>query len=94
MACNCKNDDGSLSKVCFGTCIKKSIRQQEENASRDPLNGFAELIMSQVSNMLDYKIQKIQIRFQEDQIKLYKSAFLEGINEGIKICRSTTNSEY
>lgn len=82
MACNCNKEDGTLSGICFGTC-KSHIGFITGEAERDPLNGFAELILSQVEKRIERQMYQLKIEFQAEQIKLYKEAFLEGIKAGM-----------
>lgn len=94
MACKCLNPDGTLSSRCVGACVKESIINQEENARRDPMNGFAELIMSQVEQRIQNRVTTLQVSFQKEQFDLYKKAFLDGLKEGIAIGRGTHNESY
>lgn len=94
MACTCKNEDGTLAKNCIGKCVKKSIIKQEEDARRDPMNGFAELILSQVEQRIKSQMTVLTLSFKKEQFDVYKEAFLDGINEGIKIGRSLNKSDY
>jgi hypothetical protein len=94
MACNCKKEDGTLSDRCFGACVKDSIVKQKEEAIRDPMNGFAELILSQVDQRIQNRMTSLQVTFQKEQFELYKKAFLDGLNEGIAIGRGIRDSDY
>lgn len=94
MACKCKNPDGTLSNECFGACVKDSIVKQEEDAKRDPMNGFAELILSQVEQRIQNRMTSLQLTFQKEQFDLYKKAFLDGLNEGVVIGRGIRDSNY
>ena len=85
MTCKCTNFDGTLSDICYGTCKKESIIKQEEDARRDPLNGFAELILSQVEKIIQNRMTSLQITFQKDQFELSKKSYREGILDGIEI---------
>ena len=85
MPCNCKNEDGTLSDRCYGKCVKDSIVKQSEEASRDPLNGFAELILSQVDRRIQNQINALQVKFEREKVEIYKEAFLDGLKEGISI---------
>ena len=94
MACRCRLPDGTLSAVCMGACVKESIIRQEEDARRDPLNGFAELILAQVERLIQSKMTALQVSFQQEQFDLYKKAFIEGLKEGLAIGRGTHNEDY
>jgi diacylglycerol kinase family enzyme len=94
MACKCKNPDGTLSDVCIGACVKDSIVKQEEEARRDPMNGFAELILSQVEQRIQNRMTTLQVTFQKEQFELYKKAFLDGLNEGIEIGKRLNQNDY
>ena len=84
MACGCKDFNGKPTDRCVGLC-KESLIMQQDIQARDPLNGFSELILSQVDKMIESKINKIKVEFQKEQIELHKIAFLEGLKEGIEI---------
>ena len=89
-SCQCKEADGSFSLICYGLCKTNIIKQhqaQERDPSqeRDPLNGFAELIMAQVDKLISQRLHDIQVTFYKEQIINYKEAFLEGIKEGLKL---------
>jgi hypothetical protein len=93
MACQCKNEDGTLSQSCRGVCsINSSIIQTEDN-KRDPLNGLTELILSQVGKMIDIKLSKFHLEIHDEFLCDYKTAFKEGIREGIKIERNIDDYE-
>jgi len=94
MACKCKNQDGTLSDKCFGDCLKDSIAKQVEDSRRDPMNGFAELILSQVEQRIQNRMTTLQVKFQQEQWDLYKKAYLDGLKEGITIARSIHNEDY
>ncbi len=85
MACECRNSDGSLSGFCLGNCVRNSIIQQEENAKRDPLQGFAELVLAQVEQRIINHMNILRVDLEKEKLDVYKKAFLEGINEGIAI---------
>lgn len=86
MTCKCLNHDGTSSEICFGTCrLESMIVEQDKQQQRDPLNGFAELILSQVDKIIDRRIMQCRVEFEKSQIALYKTAFLEGIKEGMKL---------
>lgn len=70
--------------MCFGQCLKENIVLQQENAKRDPLNGFRELILSQVDKIIDDKLNRLKINFEASKAITFKNAFLEGFKEGIK----------
>jgi len=82
MACNCKNEDGTLSQRCFGTCLKKEIIDQEIQQQRDPLNGFAEMIIAQVDKRIDYALNNFNVKLQKDWFIESSEIFLEGFKEG------------
>lgn len=94
MPCTCKNSDGTLSDVCFGLCAKDSIVKHLENIERDPMKGFADLILSQVDQRIQNRMTQLQVTFEKEQFNVYKKAFLEGLNEGIEIGRSISNGDH
>ncbi len=88
MSCQCKDENGQPSDRCYGTCgtiSKKAIVQAQEKVSRDPMAGFAELILSQVEKRIAYRMAELTIKFERSQIDLYQKAFKEGLKEGIAI---------
>ena len=87
MACKCKNQDGTPSQTCMGTCKLDVIKEQEIQQQRDPLNGFAELILAQVDKRLDLRLAKFHLELHDEFLQDYKKAFLEGLKEGIAIGR-------
>lgn len=88
MACKCKNFDGTPASMCMGMCVaKEAVEVSEEMQRRDPLNGFTEVIMSQVSQMIASEINKFQLRLQKEHFETYREAFLAGIKEGIELGR-------
>ena len=94
MACQCKNPDGTLKSMCVGDCVKGSIIQQEESARRDPMNGFAELIMSQVDQRIQNRMTTMHVQLQKEQLEIYKQAFIEGLKEGIGIGKGILQDHY
>jgi hypothetical protein len=86
MACKCKNEDGSLSSRCMGTCVEREMcRQSAEIQERDPLNAFREEMLGRMHEILEDRMKDFKLDFQKQQIDLYKTAFLEGIKEGLAI---------
>lgn len=96
MACSCKHPDGSYMEKCIGSCIKESIIQQQENAKRDPLNGYGELILSQVDKIIDYKLKSLIVKFEKEKIEIWKEAFCDGLKNGIEIVKKINrdNDDY
>lgn len=87
MACTCTNRDGTLSLLCYGSCLKSAQVQQDENAKRDPMKGFAELILSQVEDRIKNNMNLLRIEIEQEKLELFKEAFIEGIKAGIAINR-------
>lgn len=92
MACECRDNEGNLLKMCVGTCIKKAVLQQEEQTKRDPMQGFAELILSQVDQRIRNQMTTLRVIFEKEKLELYKTAFLDGIKEGIRISREVNKN--
>jgi len=90
MGCSCTNHDGTLSTRCFGTCKDKIILHVEEQ-KRDPMGGFAEMIMNQVKTLINHRMTTLKLEFQKEQFDLYNDAFLKGIKEGIRLRDSYGN---
>jgi len=88
MICKCLNPDGSLSPTCFGTCKMSSIIDYEIQQKNDPLNGFAELILSQVDKMIDAKLSKIKFEYENkaniSSIEMFKEGFSQGYQIGFE----------
>ncbi len=85
MACTCKNEDGTLSDRCYGACLKECIIAAKETQKRDPLNGFVELIMSQVHNLLEHRLTRLQLTFETSMLNTYKDGYREGLLQGVKL---------
>lgn len=94
MACKCTSKDGTLAQMCTGACVKEVIVKHVEEAKRDPMNGFAELIMSQVEIMIRNKMTTLQVTFQQEQFDNYKKAYIDGIHEGIAIGKRLIRDDY
>ena len=94
MACKCTNPDGTLSQMCTGACAKEVIVKHVDEVKRDPMNGFAELIMSQVEAMIRNRMTTLQVTFQKEQFDTYKKAYIEGIHEGIAIGKRLIRDDY
>ena len=94
MACKCTNPDGTLSQMCTGVCLKEVIVKHVDAVKRDPMNGFAELILSQVEVMIRNKMTTLQVAFQKEQFDAYKKAYIEGIHEGIAIGKRLIRNDY
>jgi hypothetical protein len=86
MACNCLNEEGQPTQMCRGTCnkLKAIINNQHEEQIRDPMNGFAELILSQVDKLIAQRMDSLRIEFQKEQFDMYKKAFIEGLEVGLR----------
>lgn len=87
MPCNCKNEDGSLAGRCFGTCKIDVIVEQEMQQQRDPLNGFAELVMSQVEKLVTRRLDIFRIEMMKYNREISHEDFIKGLKEGIKIAK-------
>lgn len=94
MACKCTNQDGTLSQRCTGACVKEVIATFVDDVKRDPMNGFVELIMSQVEVMIRNRMTTLQVTFQKEQFDTYKKAYIEGIHEGIAIGNRLIRDDY
>lgn len=94
MACKCTNPDGTLSQMCIGACVKEVIVKHVDEVKRDPMNGFSELIMSQVEVMIRNRMTTLQVTFQKEQFDTYKKAYIEGIHEGIAIGKRLVRDDY
>ena len=94
MACKCTNPDDTLSQMCTGACVKEVIVKHVDEVKRDPMNGFAELIMSQVEAMIRNRMTTLQVTFQKEQFDTYKKAYIEGIHEGIAIGKRLIRDDY
>ena len=94
MACKCTNPDGTLSQMCTVACVKEVIVKHVDEVKRDPMNGFAELIMSQVEAMIRNRMTTLQVTFQKEQFDTYKKAYIEGIHEGIAIGKRLIRDDY
>ena len=86
MACKCINQDGSLSDKCYGTCKKDIILEQEEQ-QRDPLNGFAELILKQVDQRIDFAINKFHVKVQRDFYVDLRHEYTQGFKDGFEFAK-------
>jgi len=93
MACNCKNSDGTMSDKCYGTCKKHIIVEQEMQQQRDPLNGFAELILVQVDDRIERALNKFHVSLQKELSIECKDVFLDGFYEGFKFYRKFHDDE-
>lgn len=91
MACNCRNEDGSLSGRCFGTCKIDVIVEQEMQQQRDPLNGFAEIILAQVDRRIEYQILQSTLKARKEYFEDYKEAFTDGFKQGFKFAKEDNN---
>jgi hypothetical protein len=87
MPCNCRNEDGSLSGRCFGTCKIDVIVEQEMQQQRDPLNGFAELDMSQVEKSVTRRLDIFRIEMMKYNREISHEDFIKGLKEGIKMAK-------
>ena len=67
--------------------MKNSIIQQEEDAKRDPLSGFAELVLSQVEQRIKNHMNILRVELEHEKLDIYKMALLEGIKEGIVLAK-------
>lgn len=86
MTCKCKNEDGSFASRCMGTCVEREMcRVSAEMQERDPLNAFKEEMLKRMHEILEDRMKDFKLDFQRQQIDLYKTAFLEGIKEGIDL---------
>lgn len=94
MACKCTNPDGTLAQMCTGACVKEVVASFVEDVKREPMNGFAELIMSQVEAMIRNRMTTLQVTFQKEQFDTYKKAYIEGIHEGIAIGKRLIRDDY
>ncbi len=93
MACDCRDKEGNLLSMCVGACVKKVLIQQEEQVKRDPMQGFAELILSQVEQRIRNQMNSLRVSFEKEKLELYKSAFLEGIKEGLRLAREVNRND-
>lgn len=84
MACECRDGAGNLLDVCAGLCQKKPFKAIGQ-LERDPMNGFAELILGQVNKMIENKLNEFQVKMVQFQIDAHQKAFIEGLKEGIDI---------
>lgn len=87
MACKCKNQDGTPSQLCTGMCKLEVIKEQQLQQERDPLNGFAELVMGQVNKLMDNRFNEFQVRTDKEFMANYQKFFLEGFKQGFKFAR-------
>jgi hypothetical protein len=87
MSCECRNQDGTLSEICFGTCKIGVIVEQEMQQQRDPLNGFAELILAQVDKRIEYQLLQSTLKARKEYFEDYKEAFVEGFKQGFKFSK-------
>lgn len=100
MSCTCKDLSGQPSESCLGLCgsPEEFVNDLQKNQHRDPLNGLAELILSQVDKMFEARITKeicnIKIEFQEKQNEVWRQAFIEGLRVGLHVGRQIGNSDY
>lgn len=88
MVCKCVDSNGSLLDKCIGTCKIEVIHLQMEQQHRDPLNGFAELIMSQVDKLISSRIYDLKFDILKESKKIQREEFMEGLREGIEIGRT------
>lgn len=81
MVCKCINPDGTPTQYCTGSCtVLKPVVD-------DPLNGFAELILSQVDKRIEHALDKFHIKIEKEISVDYRDIFLEGFKEGLKFAR-------
>lgn len=88
MACLCKDAFGNPSLACFGTCdsvMNERIQKSKDDVFRDPMQGFSELILSQIEKRIAYRMAELTIKFERSQIDLYQKAYKEGLKDGIAI---------
>lgn len=87
MACKCTNSDGTLRDSCIGTCHKSTAILQGDNIKPDAFNAALNHVLSIVDKRVDDNIEvitnKCRVEFYQEQLELYKKAFLEGLREGL-----------
>lgn len=94
MACNCRNEDGTLSNKCYGICKKDVIIEQEMQQQRDPLNGFSELIMSQVDKLISHRLIELKVSLMKEHKEIEREEFMKGLKEGLELGRQVYGADY
>jgi hypothetical protein len=86
MACTCKDAEGNPLNRCIGLClVKDAIYTITDEQKREPLNGFAELILSQVDKMISERLNKFHLNLDNDFQGEVFDAYNKGIKYGIEL---------
>lgn len=72
MACSCKNQDGSLSDLCFGTCVDKiimesdSVQIRSDKSIEDRFEYLLGMFINKIDNLI-YRLELISdLKYKED----------------------------
>jgi hypothetical protein len=62
-----------------------------EERKDDPLNGFAELILSQVDKRIDYALNRFRVTLEKEWSVECRDIFIEGFEKGLKFAIENVN---
>lgn len=82
MTCLCKNQDGSFSSVCFGTCTQREVHLQDAVTERSEksIKDWVEYALEIFMDKIDDRIKKLESISMENWTDGYRQGYEDGKN--------------